>query len=199
MAKKRPKFNQEMSIRGANRRLFARSPLVREKLEESRQEFPRYKNDGSRHKKNWVKRECEVCGSWVPSSQIAIDHIDPVVPPEGFPAHFDIWDRITLFLKRLWCDKSNLQRICDPCHDAKTKAERVARYHIQYNEELDALDRHIDRIVKGLDSDSTHYQPQYIKQIKKTLSKYTAKKKTVDFPSVVERALRLKEILNNRR
>ena len=191
MAKKRPKFNQEMSIRGANRRLFARSPLVREKLEESRQEFPRYKNDGTRHKKNWVKRECEVCGNWVPSSQIAIDHIDPVVPPEGFPVHFDMWDRITLFLKRLWCDKSNLQRICDPCHNSKTKAERVARYHIQYNEELDILEQRIKSHIAA-----PAVMAHLLKSTKKELSKYTAKKKTVDFPSVVQRALRLKEILN---
>jgi len=183
MAKKRPKFNQEMSIRGANRRLFARSPLVREKLEESRQEFPRYKNDGTRHKKNWVKRECEVCSNWVPSSQIAIDHIDPVVPPEGFSSHLDMWDRIILFLKRLWCDKSNLQRICDPCHDSKTKAERIARYLKQYNEELDVIEKDL---LRGIVPDNC----------KKTLSKYTAKKKIVDFPSVVQRALRLKEILN---
>ena len=45
--KKKPIFNQEMAIRGANRRLFARSPLVIEKLNESRQEFPRLKKDGS--------------------------------------------------------------------------------------------------------------------------------------------------------
>lgn len=134
--KKRPPFNQEMAIRGANRRLFARSPVVREKLEESRQEFPRYKKDGSRAKKNWVKRQCEVCNEWVSSTKIAIDHIDPVVPPEGFPAHFDIWDRITLFLKRLWCHKENLQRICDTCHDKKTSAERYER---MFKAEVDVL------------------------------------------------------------
>lgn len=192
MKKKKPKFNQEMSIRGANRRLFARSPLVQEKQEESRQEFPRYKKDGTRHKKNWVKRECEVCHNWVPSSQIAIDHIDPVVPPDGFPAHFDMWDRVTLFLQRLWCDKSNLQRICNLCHDAKTKAERIARYHIQYNEELDILEQRINSHV----AQST-ITTNLLKVIKKELSKYTAKKKTVDFPSVVQRALTLKEKLKN--
>lgn len=189
--KKRPKFNQEMAIRGANRRLFARSPFVQEKQEESRQEFPRYKKDGTRHKKNWVKRECEVCGNWTPSSQIAIDHKDPVVPPDGFPSHFDMWDRIKLFLQRLWCDKANLQRICDPCHDSKTKAERIARYHIQYNEELDILEQRIKSYIA-----TPVVMAHLLKSIKKELSKYTAKKKTVDFPSVVERALKLKEILN---
>lgn len=127
MKKKQPPFNQEMAIRGANRRLFARSPSVREKLEESRQEFPRYKKDGSLAKKPWVKRQCEVCNQWVGSTKIAIDHIDPVVPPDGFPEDADMWDRINVFLKRLWCDKKNLQRICDDCHDKKTKEERDHR------------------------------------------------------------------------
>src|ERR1017187_4705619 len=154
-----------MAIRGANRRLFARSPSVFEKLNESRQEFPRYKNDGTLAKKPWVKRQCEVCLQWVGSTHIAIDHKDPVVPPEGFPAHFGMWDRIFLFLKRLWCDKSNLQRICDTCHDTKTQSERIARLTKQYTEELDILERLITNVPKDW--------PIF----KKTLSKYTAKKK----------------------
>lgn len=171
-----------MAIRGVNRRLFARSPLVREKLEESRQEFPRYKKDGSLAKKPWVKRQCEVCGSWVSSTKIAIDHIDPVVPPAGFPTHFDMWDRITMFLKRLWCDKSNLQRICDDCHDKKTYAERIARLLKQYTKELDELENIINLNA---------YQD--IKALKKELSKYTAKKKTIGLESIVQRAQTLKD------
>ncbi len=169
-----------MAIRGANRRLFARSPLVIEKLNESRQEFPRYKKDGTLAKRPWVKRQCEVCSSWVSSTKIAIDHIDPVVPPEGFPPHFDIWDRITLFLKRLWCDKSNLQRICDDCHDKKTYAERIARLLKQYTEELNQLELS---------------PPSDLKLLKKQLAKYIAKKKTKGLEEIVERAKKLKEKL----
>lgn len=191
MAKKRPKFNQEMSIRGANRRLFARSPSVQEKLDESRQEFPRYKKDGTRHKKNWVKRQCEVCDEWVGSTHIAIDHIDPVVPPDGFPAHFDMWDRITLFLKRLWCDKSNLQRICDTCHDKKTYDERIARLITQYTEELNTLE-------KTVNCDWIAYQID-VKLLNKNLSKYTAKKKTKGLEQIVQRALELKDRLKTKR
>lgn len=186
MAKKKPKFNQEMAIRGANRRLFARSPLVFEKLNESRQEFPRYKNDGSRAKKNWVKRQCEVCNEWVSSSHIAIDHIDPVVPPEGFPAEFNMWDRITLFLKRLWCDKQNLQRICDSCHDKKTQEERIARLLKKYHEEL-------SQIEKELESNTITYN-----DCKKQISKYLAKKKTIGLESVVQQAQTLKNKFNRR-
>lgn len=168
-----------MAIRGANRRLFARSPIVVEKKEESRQEFPRYKKDGTLAKKPWVRRQCEVCDQWVGSTHIAIDHIDPVVPPGGFPAHFDLWQRIDMFLQRLWCDKSNLQRICDTCHDTKTQAERIVRLNKQYTQELDQLELN----MATMDS----------KVLIKTLKKYIAKNKTHGLEKIVQRAKALKE------
>ena len=161
-ANKKTPFNQEMAIRGANRRLFTRSPIVIEKLNESRQEFPRYKKDGSRHKKNWVKRQCEVCSQWVSSTQIAVDHIDPVVPLGGFPDHLDMWDRILIFLQRLWCDKANLQRICDDCHDKKTAKERFEKTL---------------RTEKALIAEIINIsQPGFEAEIKKKLKKFTRKK-----------------------
>lgn len=179
--KNRGSFNQEMAIRGANRRLFARSPFVIEKLEQSRKEFPRYKKNGSRHKKNWVKRQCEVCLEWVSSSKIAVDHIDPVVPPNGFPANFDMWDRINVFLRRLWCEISNLQRICDVCHDKKTNLERIERLKKKYTEELDLIELKL----------STK-QIEYV-SVKKELSKYISKKKVVGLESVVQKAQAIKD------
>ncbi len=191
MAKKKPPFNQEMAIRGANRRLFARSPLVVEKLNESRQEFPRYKKDGTLAKKPWVKRQCEVCGSWVSSTKISIDHIDPVVPPDGFPANSDLWDRITIFLKRLWCDKSNLQRICDDCHDKKTYAERIERLKIKYTAELDSISKTV-RVAGGMRNLIGAGTNGY-KDMLKDINKYVAKKKTPGLEDIVERALKLKQ------
>ena len=181
--KKRPPYNQESAIRGALRRAFSRSPLVREVLEESRQEFPRYKKDGTRHKKNWVKRQCQVCDEWVSSSHIAVDHIDPVISVEDGKQDWNT------FIDRLWCNtsgKANLQRICDPCHDKKTQVERIARLTKQYTEELDAL----EEIVSSGRGDP--------KVLKKTLSKYTAKKKTKGLEPIVERAQRLKDRLKTR-
>lgn len=194
MAKKRPPFNQEMSIRGVNRRLFARSPLVQEKLDESRQEFPRYKKDGTLAKKPWVKRQCEVCNQWVGSTKIAIDHIDPVVPPDGFPASFDMWDRITLFLKRLWCEKSNLQRICDDCHDKKTYKERIERLTKQYTLELDEIETLL-KSFNGPHKVSDAVFATVVKDHKKILAKYIAKKKTPELAPIVQRALLLKDNL----
>lgn len=192
--KKKPSFNQEMAIRGVNRRLFARSPIVREKLEESRKEFPRYKKDGTRAKKNLVKRQCEVCGSWVSTTKITVDHIDPVVPLDGFPPHYDLWERITLFLKRLWCDKSNLQRICDDCHRKKTQRERLYRLNVKYMAELDDIEKQLDILL----SNTSDVDAAQLKALSKLLSKYIAKRKTSGMESVVERAVSLKSRIPRR-
>jgi hypothetical protein len=183
--KKRPPYNQESVVRGALRRAFSRSPLVREVLEESRQEFPRYKKDGTRHKKNWVKRQCQVCDEWVSSSHIAVDHIDPVISVEQGKQDWNT------YIDRLWCNtsgKANLQRICDPCHDLKTAKERIARLTKQYTLELNELEEAIQDMFAVGGPDKTT-----IKNYKKLLSKYTAKKKTLGLGPIVQRAIDLKD------
>lgn len=178
--KKRPPYNQESAIRGALRRAFSRSPLVREVLEESRQEFPRYKKDGTRHKRNWVKRQCQVCNQWVGSSHIAVDHIEPVISVEHGKQDWNT------FVDRLWCNtsgKANLQRICDPCHDAKTAVERISRLVKQYTEELNNIEKSINLGTADLVIG------------KKLLSKYIAKKKTKGLEQIVQRAQELKNRL----
>ena len=177
--KKKSKYNQESAIRGALRRAFSRSPLVREVLEESRQEFPRYKKDGTRHKKNWVKRQCQVCSEWVSSSYITVDHKDPVISVNDGKQDWNT------FIDRLWCNttgKTNLQRICDPCHNTKTQGERIVRLTKQYTEELDLIEEAI-----LIDANPN--------LLKKELSKYIAKKKTIGLEPIVQRAQRLKDSL----
>lgn len=174
MAKTKSKYNQNSAIRGALRRAFARSPAVQEIMSESRREVPRYKKDGTLHKKNAVQRQCQVCGEWVSSSKMSVDHIIPVISVEE---GFQDWNE---FVDRLWCDKSNLQRICDPCHDIKTKGERIERLLKKYSEELDALEHAIDDNL--IDS----------KTAKQMLTKYIAKKRTKEFHQIVERARELK-------
>ncbi len=183
--KKKPKYNEEAAIRGALRRAFSRSPIVQEVMAASRREVPRFNKDGSRHKKNWVQRQCEVCGEWVSTSKMAVDHKIPVISIEHGKKD---WNE---FIARLWCDKSNLQRICDPCHDKKTYAERIARLLKQYTEELDVLETDINHRLH-MPKPLTKLE---IKELKKQLSKYTAKKKTIGLESVVQRALILKDHL----
>lgn len=170
-------YNQSSVIRGALRRAFARSPLVIEKMQESRRTSPRYNKDGSRAKKDWVQRQCEVCLSWVGSTKIAIDHKDPVV---SVTDGFQDWNE---FVERLWCSKENLQRLCDDCHNTKTQTERISRLLLQYGKELDNLEL-------GVKTKSVSKA-----EALKTLKKYIAKKKTVGLNPVVQRALKIKNLL----
>lgn len=125
-AKKKPKYNQNSAIRSALRRSFSRSPIVREVLMDGRREVPKFKKDGTPAAKPAVQYRCQVCEAagrdgWVSSTKISVDHVDPVIPVD---ATFTDWNT---FVDRLWCPKSNLQRICDDCHNIKTAEERVAR------------------------------------------------------------------------
>jgi len=96
-------------------------------MQASRKEEPRYKKDGSLAKKPHVFRQCQVCGAWVSTSEITVDHIDPVISVED---GFQGWD---VFVSRLWCSKENLQRICTPCARVKNNKERFGR---MFKEEL---------------------------------------------------------------
>jgi 5-methylcytosine-specific restriction endonuclease McrA len=119
--KKRPPFNQNAAVRSAIRRVFSRSPVVREVMWRVRREVPKFNKDGSRAKKNAVQYCCNVCGVWTKSTAIAVDHVVPVIDVQN---GFVDWNE---FVTRLFCDASNLQVICDTCHQIKTNAERFAR------------------------------------------------------------------------
>jgi 5-methylcytosine-specific restriction endonuclease McrA len=114
------KWNENSAIRGSIRRMFSRSPIVKEVRMKVRREVPKFRKDGSRAQKPSVQYLCAVCGKWHGFTKIAVDHIIPVIGPEGFKD----WNT---FVARLFCDASNLQVICDSCHQIKTNAEREAR------------------------------------------------------------------------
>lgn len=115
------KYNENSSIRGALRRTFSRSPVVRETLHKVRREIPKYNNDGTRSKKDQVQYKCNVCSNWVGSTKVAVDHINPVVSVD---TGFVDWNT---FVTRLFCAAENLQVICDDCHQIKTNSERAIR------------------------------------------------------------------------
>jgi hypothetical protein len=84
--------------------------------------------------------KCAICNNWiytgtkelektyikVPSGiklikgVIKVDHIDPVVPIEGF-TNFDD------YIRRMFCIKEGFQVLCDECHDKKTIQEKGMR------------------------------------------------------------------------
>lgn len=62
---------------------------------------------------------CNACKKEFTSTNVQVDHITPVVDPvKGFKD----WNT---FIKRLFCDIDNLQVLCKPCHEIKTKKEKV--------------------------------------------------------------------------
>ena len=64
--------------------------------------------------------QCSSCSKVVGPKDIKIDHINPVVPIEGFTT----WDD---FISRLFCDENGLQAICKDCHKIKTDKENSSR------------------------------------------------------------------------
>ena len=67
---------------------------------------------------------CAIKGEDFPSSEVSVDHIEPVITKEGFTT----WDS---FINRLFCGKENLQVLSKEAHDKKTKQEREERQHTQ--------------------------------------------------------------------
>jgi 5-methylcytosine-specific restriction endonuclease McrA len=63
------------------------------------------------------KYRCASCKELFTSINIDVDHIKPIVGPEGFTT----WDK---FIENLFCPVENLQTLCKACHKAKTLSER---------------------------------------------------------------------------
>lgn len=63
---------------------------------------------------------CAGCGELFPAKLVQVDHVESVVPLEGFVS----WDDT---IKRLFCPKENLQVLCKNCHSKKSKEESDER------------------------------------------------------------------------
>ena len=63
---------------------------------------------------------CAGCDNDFPAKDINVDHIIPVVGPEGFVN----WDT---YIERMYCDKENFQILCTNCHTEKSMGERQSR------------------------------------------------------------------------
>ena len=64
--------------------------------------------------------KCAKCKKLYTSTNVQVDHIIPVVGPEGFTT----WDA---FIARLFCSVENLQVLCKKCHLKKSAQERKGR------------------------------------------------------------------------
>ncbi|MBX4212609.1 HNH endonuclease [Candidatus Pacearchaeota archaeon] len=61
--------------------------------------------------------QCAVCLLDFPQTNVQVDHIIPIVGPEGFTS----WDS---YIPALYCKRDNLQVLCKEDHARKTKRER---------------------------------------------------------------------------
>ena len=61
---------------------------------------------------------CARCGDIVPETTATVDHRLPIIDPS---IGFTDWDDV---INRLFCESDNLQVLCKPCHDNKTKEEK---------------------------------------------------------------------------
>lgn len=64
--------------------------------------------------------ECAECHSQFPAKEVAVDHIDPVVPVSGFTT----WDEV---IERMFVEKEGLQVLCKECHLIKCQEEKQQR------------------------------------------------------------------------
>lgn len=105
-------------IKGSMRRVFSRSDLRKKVMDaaEIKHHDPKRPRVGK-----WVR--CAVCKLPSPKYLSACDHISPVVPIESSIDAMGLDETAD----RIWCVESNLQAICKPCHDAKSKKENSER------------------------------------------------------------------------
>jgi len=111
------------AVIGALKRTFSRSPVVVEFLKENRVEEEWVKKDGTCAKRNHVFYRCSACGDMFNSSKIQVDHIEPVVPVSIPSRHLSF----NTIVKRLFCDKENLQILCKDDHKKKSLIEKEQR------------------------------------------------------------------------
>jgi 5-methylcytosine-specific restriction endonuclease McrA len=109
-------------LKGALRRAFATSDLRRAIIQAALVEH----SDPSRPRvKQWFR--CNLCKQLDAKSYAVVDHILPVIPVD---TSFESVG-LDFTADRMWCDPMNLQALCTPCHDVKTKAEKAAKKALQ--------------------------------------------------------------------
>jgi 5-methylcytosine-specific restriction endonuclease McrA len=184
MSQKKPSWNEDATLRGAWRRVFARSPIVRQLMEEGTRKVPRICKDGTRGKVDSKEILCQVCNQWIKASvggksNCQIDHVIPVIAIDNIGGKVHDWDE---FKARLFCGPENLQRICTSCHLVKTKNEKMIRQSHRDKVLLDGIEERLK---------SVWTLPEE-KDLKKKISKFLSKTKA---DSTRERALKLKQII----
>lgn len=74
-----------------------------------------YKGPNKRQK---FEYQCATCKQWFQEKKINVDHIHPA-------GSLNCAADLPGFVERLFCEKDNLQVLCESCHDEKTKIEKL--------------------------------------------------------------------------
>lgn len=111
-------------IRGAIRTCFHRSEYYKNFILLNSRKIDRYKLDGGKHKVMLRVFTCNDCNEdSLLQKDINVDHIIPI-------GSFKALDEIQDFVRRVYCDYSNLQILCKDCHKIKTDRERKGKREI---------------------------------------------------------------------
>ena len=70
---------------------------------------------------------CNQCGNLFPQCEMAIDHLRPVVPVDGFTGEKFVDYNWNELIQRLYCEADGLQALCKGCHKLKSADERALR------------------------------------------------------------------------
>jgi 5-methylcytosine-specific restriction endonuclease McrA len=124
-AKKKREWVLQAAVFSALRRIFRTYPPYREVLDEAKEEY--YVNSKKGTKMRRVRFACNHCGNKYARKGIAIDHITPVVDLSGLAKQPDGEVDFNVYIKRLFCPKSNLQSLCKKCHAVKSASEGKVR------------------------------------------------------------------------
>lgn len=109
-------------LKGAIRRVFSRSDLRKEALNQSYIEH----TDSTRPRvKKWSR--CPECKKATPTYLMQVDHQHPVVPLDKTLEDMS-WDDV---INNMWCETVNLIAMCKECHAVKTGQERKIRLRLK--------------------------------------------------------------------
>jgi hypothetical protein len=107
LIKPKEQFDLIQHSASALRRGWKKTPMANIAKQKARKAIGRY--------------ECAQCKELFKDKEVQIDHIDPVIEISAGFVDLDT------FAKRLFCDESNLQILCKPCHLKKSNEENKLR------------------------------------------------------------------------